>query len=193
MKYIESYKEWNKIFENLDNPIGIQEFIENIGIPPTNRDRVIQWWNINRSEIRVHYFRFSASDPIMGVFLSERDVAINSKIPAPGWMKLFLALHESRHTDQHRAGEFMSSYWDTVVAGDEEDFLEAYHSFEKDANDFAFQSMIEMGFEQEMQANESRLRGNEGAGKQVYQMMRRDIQKYQPSDFIDLLKIQVLQ
>ena len=192
MKYIESYGEWNKIFENLDNPIGIQEFIENIGIHPTNRDSVIEWWQRNRQHIQIHYFRFACSEPIMGVFLGENEVAINSKIAASGWMKLFLALHESRHADQHQQGVLMPGYWDTVVAEDEETFLAAYQYFEQDANDFALDSMVAMGFEQEIRQAEPRLRGNERAGRTVYQMMKRDIQKFNPVDLIDLFKIQIL-
>jgi hypothetical protein len=189
---LKSFKEWTRVFENLDNPVGIREFLENIEISLEKHDRIVQWWEENRSNIRVHYFRFTSENPIMGVFLGERDVAINSKTVAPGWMKLFLALHESRHSDQHREGVLIPGYWDTVVAEDEETFLAAYQYFEQDANDFAVQSMVEIGFEREMQGNERRLRGNEGAGKLVYQMMQRDIEKYQPSDLIDLFKMQIL-
>jgi hypothetical protein len=177
----------------LDNSIGIQEFLESIEISANQHDHIVEWWRENRASIRIHYFRFTSVDPIMGVFLSEGDIAINSKVSAPGWMKLFLALHESRHCDQHAKGIIMPGYWDTVVAGEEDLFLEEYFSLEKDANDFAIESMVEMGFEREMRESGSRLRGNEGAGKIVYQMMRRDIQKYQPTDFIDLLKMQILQ
>jgi len=188
MRYLLTYRLW----ESLENPLGIQEFVERIGIDPDLRERVIQWWQENRSGIRIHYFNFNSSQPIMGVFLGEADVAINSRVNAPGWMKLFLALHESRHADQHREGDFMQGYWQTVIAEEEEEFLEAYQYFERDANDFAVGSMLEMGFRQEMEQEGTRLRGNERAGRMVYQMMRRDIQRFQPDDFIDLLKIQIL-
>jgi hypothetical protein len=177
----------------LDNSIGIREFLESIEISANHHDHIVEWWRENRARIRIHYFRFTSVNPIMGVFLGEGDIAINSKVSTPGWMKLFLALHESRHCDQHAKGILMPGYWDTVVAEEEDLFLEEYFSLEKDANDFAFESMVEMGFEREMRESGSRLRGNEGAGKIVYQMMRRDIQKYQPTDFIDLLKMQILQ
>ena len=56
--------------------------------------------------IRLHYFPFRSPHPIAGVFLSGDDVAINSKLNMPKEMKLFLSLHESKHADQHKEGDF---------------------------------------------------------------------------------------
>jgi hypothetical protein len=106
-------------------------------------------------------------------------------------IKLFLAFHESRHCDQYRAGGFMEGYYDTVVRGDKEAFLTAYRDLERDANDFAIQSMRACGFEREMNFEEGRLRGNEAAGEMVYRMMTGDIQRLNPVDFFDLLKKQI--
>lgn len=188
MKYIKSYK----LFESLtpDNQITIEQFLDNIGIRE-NKQQIVEWWNQNRSEIQIYYFQFS-SQPIAGVSLGTNTIAINSSLPMPPHVKLFLALHESRHCDQHADGILMPGYYDTVVNGDKDSFLQSYRELEKDANDFAINSMRSIGFEREMNREEGRLRGNEGAGNMVYQMMKNDINKFNPVDFIDLLKKQIL-
>jgi hypothetical protein len=126
------------------------------------------------------------------VFLGENTIALNERISMPPHVKLFLALHESRHCDQHREGEFMEGYYETVLRGDREGFLMAYSELERDANNFAINSMRQIGFEREMNMEEMILRRNEGAGGMVYQMMTNDIRRLNPVDFIDLLKKQIL-
>jgi hypothetical protein len=86
----------------------------------------------------------------------------------------------------------MEGYYNTVVNGDRESFLRSYSELEKDANDFAINSMRLIGFEREMSMEEMRLRGNERAGDMVYQMMTNDINRLNPTDFIDLLEKQIL-
>ena len=189
MKYLQPYN----IFEDLNNStqVSIDEFLERIRIPEFKRPEVINWWNQNRSEIIIHLFDFNSPKPIAGVFLGENVIAINERLPMPPHVKLFLALHESRHCDQHREGRLMQGYYDTVVNGDKEEFLVAYRDLERDANDFAIQSMRDCGFDSEMNFEEMRLRGNERAGEMVYQMMSGDIQRMNPVDFFDLLKKQI--
>ena len=108
------------------------------------------------------------------------------------FMKIFLALHESAHCDQHRLGIFSENYYGPVVDGRKEDFLEGYRKLEKQANDFAIKSMREMGFSDEMDIVEGTLRSNERAGEMVFRMMSNDIRRLNPVDFIDLLKKQIL-
>jgi hypothetical protein len=86
----------------------------------------------------------------------------------------------------------MSGYYDTVVNDDLQGFLRAYSELEKDANDFAINSMREIGFSGEMDREENMLRGNQGAGPMVFNMMKRDIERLNPTDFFDLLKKQIL-
>lgn len=188
MKFLQKFK----VFENLNNPLDITLFLESINIPLEKRTAIIKWWSENRSHIKIHFFPFSSTQPIMGAFLGTDEIAINSKIPTPPHFKLFLSLHESRHCDQHSQGILMSNYYDTVVNNDKPGFLRGYSFLEKDANDFAINSMRTIGFSPEMDREEQRLRSNERAGEMVYQMMKMDIQRFQPSDFIDLLKIQIL-
>ena len=189
MKHIKSFK----IFESLteENQISIEQFLNEIRIPSNKVQQITEWWGQNR-DIKIYYFPFSSPQPIAGVFLGTDSIAINSRLPMPPHVKLFLALHESRHCDQHAQGIFMEGYYDTVVNGDKDSFLQSYRELEKDANDFAINSMREMGFEREMNMEEMRLRGNEGAGNMVYQMMTNDINRLNPTDFIDLLKKQIL-
>jgi hypothetical protein len=190
MKHVKSFK----LFESLtgENQIQIDQFLTEIGIPSNKIQQIVEWWSQNRGNIKIYYFPFRSPQPIAGVFLGTDAIAINSRLPMPPHVKLFLALHESRHCDQHAQGIFMEVYYDTVVNGDKSSFLQSYAELEKDANDFAINSMREIGFEREMDMEEMRLRGNERTGEMVYQMMTNDINRLNPTDFIDLLKKQIL-
>jgi hypothetical protein len=181
-----------KLFENLNAPISIENFLQNIGIPQNKIESVATWWSQNRSHIKIHYFDFKSTQPICGVFLGVDEIAINAKLRIPPHVKLFLSLHESRHCDQHAEGILMPGYWETVVAGNKQEFLQAYAELERDANDFAIESMRQCGFSQEMDRESQMLRGNERAGEMVFKMMSDDINKLRPTDFIDLLKKQIL-
>ena len=189
MKYLKSYK----LFESLEGTqISIEQLLQQIRMPLEKCNAIIDWWNQNRSDIKIHYFPFSSPQPIAGVFLGTDTICVNSRLPMPPHIKLFLALHESRHCDQNNQGIFMSGYYDTVVNGDKPGFLKAYAELEKDANDFAVSSMRQIGFGREMDMEEIRLRGNERAGEMVWNMMTSDIERLQAVDFFDLLKKQVL-
>jgi len=189
MKYLQKFK----LFERLDNStlVTIDELLEKFRIPNPMRPTISSWWNENRRDIRIHLFPFNSPQPIAGVFLGEDVIALNERLPMPPHVKLFLALHESRHCDQHREGRLMEGYYETVVRGDRENFLRAYSELERDANDFAINSMRQIGFEREMDREEMMLRSNERAGDMVYQMMSADIQRLNPVDFFDLLKKQI--
>lgn len=188
-------KYFKQIFESTEitsNPISIDLYCEKIGISPYMISNISDWWNKNRSHIDIHFFPFSSIDPIAGVFLGEKTVCINQNLRMPPHIKLFLALHESRHCDQYKNGDFIEGYYDTVLKNDFEGFLEAYSMFEKDANDFAIDSMRNIGFSNEMNREENMIRGNERAGRMVYNMMKKDIERIKPTDFFDLLKKQIL-
>jgi hypothetical protein len=189
MKHLKHFK----LFERLDNStlVTIDELLERFRIPNPMRPTILSWWNENRRDIRIHLFPFNSPQPIAGVFLGENIIALNERVPMPPHVKLFLALHESRHCDQHREGGFMEGYYETVVRGDRENFLTAYSELERDANDFAINSMRQIGFDREMDREEMMLRSNERACDMVYQMMSADIQRLNPVDFFDLLKKQI--
>jgi len=188
MKYIKSFK----IFESVNQPtVTITEFLQRIRIPNHLIDDLSNWWNQNRSHIKIHIFPFETNKPIGGGILDKDSIAITNNLPMPPHIKLFLALHESKHCDQHNEGRFMESYFNTVVNEDKEAFLIAYEELEKEANDFAVSSMRELGFDREMNMEERMLRGNERAGNMVYNMMKEDIERYQPVDFFDLLVKQI--
>jgi hypothetical protein len=189
MKHLKHFQ----LFERLDNStlVTIDELLERFRIPNPMRPTISSWWNENRRDIRIHLFTFNSPQPIAGVFLGEDIIALNERLPMPPHVKLFLALHESRHCDQHREGRLMEGYYETVVRGDRENFLRAYSELERDANDFAINSMRQIGFEREMNMEEMMLRSNERAGDMVYQMMSADIQRINPVDFFDLLKKQI--
>lgn len=193
MKHIKSFK----IFENHGNEVSIEIFLQEIGIPNDKHPIVIDWWYKNLSHIKIYHFEFSSPEPIIGVVLSENEIAINKtsnpRLPwnkMPIFIKLFTALHESKHCDQHRENRFSNLYFDPVKEGDKDRFFENYFKLEREANDFAINSLREMGF----MVRDSELRGNESlrAAESVYQMMRIDVQRLNPIDMIDLYRKQVL-
>ena len=189
MKHLKEYM----LFESLDgSQITIGEFLQRIDISPSRMDEIIKWWNENRSNIKIHFFPFKSIQPIAGVFLGTDTICVNEKMQAPPHIRLFLALHESRHCDQYMEGGFMEGYHDTVVNGDLENFLTYYREAEEDANIFAINGLREMGFNREMDMAETMLRRNEEAGNMVYNMMTRDINRLRPTDFFDLLKKQIM-
>ena len=191
MKYLKSYKFFESV-QNLPGKITIEEFVNQIRIPDFKKQDVINWWNENRKDFNIHYFPFSSPQPIAGCFLSENTIAINSKMMMPPEVKLFIALHESGHCNQHRENRFMEGYYNTVVQGNKEQFLQSYIELEREANDYAEMALNQIGFEQFCQSQIPRLRMNERAGEMVYQMMTNDINKYNPVDFIELLEKQIL-
>ena len=171
--------------------VTIEDFLQRVGLGRDPKfSRIVEWWKANRSDFKINYFTFSSPQPIAGVYLGTNEIAINERLPMPPHVKLFLALHESRHCDQEAQGIIQPGYYDTVVRGDINSFLQSYRELERDANDFAIRCMTEMGFD--MRFEEPRLRANEGAGQMVYAMMTNDIARFRPIDFIDLLKKQIL-
>lgn len=196
LKYIKSF---NDLFENFkefpfDSPeISIHNFLNKIRIQTDKIQEICDWWGKNRPEIKIYFFPFKSQEPIAGIFWGSDSICINENFRmAPPHVRLFLALHESRHCDQYAQGIFMDGYYNTVLQNDKNGFLTAYTRLERDCNDFAISSMREMGFRQEMDREERMLRSNEGAGELVYLMMRRDIKKFDPVDMFDLLKKQIL-
>lgn len=188
MKHLKSYK----IFESLDNSISIEDFLTRIRIPNHLVGNISEWWNQNRKGIEIYLFRFNTNKMIAGGIVGENKIAINESAPMPPHVKLFLLLHESKHIDQHNEGRFMNEYFKTVVDEDQESFLRSYSELEREANDFSIESMSNLGFEREMNMESRMLRGNENAGRMVYNMMLSDIREYNPNDFFDLIKSQIL-
>lgn len=173
------------------NPISIEDFVNRIGLSDDMEENVIDWWKTNRSRIKIQYFPFNTTQSIMGCFLDENTVAINSTLRIPSEVALFIALHESYHADQHLEGRFMEPYFHSVKNDDRETFLSAYKQLEKESNDFATESMLDMGFDQFVRMMVPMLRRNEYNGTQVWDMMKKDIDEYQSNDMFELLASQI--
>ena len=174
------------------DPIPIESFLTKSGIPNYLVANIAKWWHQNRSHIEIYLFPFNTSKPIMGGIIGENKIAINESSRLPPHIRLFLALHESRHCDQYNEGVFEKGYFQNVESENLKAFLGAYMYMERDANDFAVSSMRDCGFSREMDFEEKRLRKNEEGGEIVYKMMREDITRYNPDNFFDLIKIQIL-
>jgi hypothetical protein len=184
--------EESKVAETeLPGLIVIEDFLSEIGIEQKLIPQISEWWNENRKGISIHYFEFGSQDPIIGVYLGENKVCINKKSRDLPDFKLFIALHESLHSDQDKKGE-MDNYFNYAKDGNAEEFSNLYRRVEKEANDFSISSMRELGFSEFIDFSERRLRGNEFAGSQVFSMIRRDIEKTGAENFKDLLLTQIL-
>lgn len=171
--------------------ISIEEFLDAIKFPYDSKQIVIEWWNENRSRINIYYFPFKTSVGIMGSVISSDSVAINSKFNNPPHFLLYLALHESVHADQAFEGR-IAPYFDTVVVDDYEGFLRAYGSLEREANDYAQNAMLDMGFEDFISSNMQMLRINEGAGSMVFSAMKSEIQKNNPKDLVEMIQKMIM-
>jgi len=186
---------YSQLFESKSEYPGFVDpldFATKAGFRSDEADIIAQWWNNNRGNVKIHYFPFKSTQPIAGVFLGDNDVAINSRMNTPKEIKLFLALHESKHADQYREGDFDPLYFEPVLNDDLALFNRGYNQLETEANDFGVWAMRDLGFNGFIESNERMLRGNELAGKMVFNMMKEDIKKYNPDSFVDLIKAQVL-
>lgn len=209
MKFIKSFQLFESASYNLPGEISIEDFLKKINFTnpyteaylkekgmPSESQTVVDWWHKNRSNIKIHLFPFNCPQPIMGSFMDENSIVVNSKsiqMMPKAEMRLFLALHESRHADQHAEGKFMDGYFQSVVDDDYEKFSEFYSELEKDANDFAENALREMGFDHFCDGHMIHLRGNERQGSNVFSMMKQDIRKFGPvEDFFELLAKQIL-
>jgi hypothetical protein len=191
MKYLKKFK----LFESLDSQkeISIEDYLKEIELDKTtNIEPIIEWWKENRPHIKLYYFNFNSSEPIMGGIIADNTICINKKVQMAPQIKLFIALHESKHIDQHNEGRFEEGYFKTVLNGDKEKFLDAYVELEKEANDFAFQSIKDLNIDWFVSYKEKMLRHNESLGNIIYQMMKQDIERLNVTNFYELIKKQIL-
>jgi hypothetical protein len=158
----------------------------------TDRQSIINWWNENRKGIEIYYFPFK-TQTIMGVSIYDNKIAFNSTSFAPPEVKLFILLHESKHAEQQKnSTDFDEKYFDLASNGPRMEFIEMYKRIESDANDFAIESMREMGFLEFINLQESHLRENEKHGSDVFSMMKEDIKRSGVSDIKSLLYSQIV-
>lgn len=177
--------------ENIDlhkpASISIEDFVNQIGIKEGYKQRVVEWWNENKSHIKIYFFPFNTDVMIGGCVLSSDSIAINSKFENNSEKLLYMALHETAHVQQEIEGR-LSPYFDTVVQNDIHSFLDAYTSLEIEANNFAHNSMLEMGFDSFIREYGVSIRLNEYAGSMVYPTMQSQIKKHNPTNFIEMVE-----
>jgi hypothetical protein len=200
VRYLKIYEDFNKFGElskmiEIPGEISINGFMEAIGqgreMPFMDKDLIIDWWNKNRKDFKIYYFPFRTTKPIMGCFIGENKILINSRPPVPPFIKFFIALHESRHADQRKAELFDDAYFSSVAEENREEFLKGYSRLESDANSYAVNSCRELRIFPIVQM-ESQLRGNERSGNEVYDMMDSDIKNLGAVSMDDLLLKQIL-
>lgn len=201
MKHVRNYLSFNKINESsqefeilssLPPAIDISEFTRRIGLNENEGERYTELWTQERPNFKIHFFPFETQFPILGVFFYGEDVCINSRALGPPHIKAFIALHESRHCDQYSDGIFEPQYFQTVVDGNEQQFLTNYRNLEEDANTFALETLTDYGFGNFVRFEERRIRGNENMGPKIYQMMSQDIERTGSTSMAELLASQIL-
>lgn len=178
----------------LPGEIDIRDLITLIGMDgDLRRDRICNWWEENRRDKKIYLFPFKTKSPIVGCFIENGRIAINSNQigEMPPEMVLFVLLHESRHSDQSKSGEYHKGYFQTVLDEDMESFRRIYKEAESDANVYALNTMNSMGFNIFTRVSGPRLRRNEEAADEIYSMMRSDILMYKPFNFPDLIIKQI--
>jgi len=167
--------------------IAFEHFIVAIGIREGYKQRVLDWWNENKSHINIYYFPFKTNIIMGGCVISSDSIAVNSNFDNNPENLLYVALHESAHAQQELEGR-LSPYFDTVVQNNLEQFLEVYKTLEVEANDFAHNAMVELGFDSFIIQYESSLRFNELAGQMVFETMKREIEKNNPTNFMEMFE-----
>lgn len=201
MKHVKDYFSFYKINESsqeleilslLPPVIEVSEFTKRIGFSENEGERYTELWTQERPNFRIHYFPFETQFPILGVFFFGEDVCINSKAFGPPHIKAFIALHESRHGDQYSEGIFEPQYFQTVVDGNEQEFLRNYRILEDDANTFALETLTNYGFGNFVRIEERRIRGNENMGPEIYKMMSKDIKRTGSTSMAELIASQIL-
>jgi hypothetical protein len=188
MKYLKKFL----IFESqsIENYlIDIINLLDKIGIESSN---FIEWWNNEKNNIEIYFFEFKNRN-IVGGIIGKNKIALNSKhslINYPVFF-LFILVHESKHIEQYNDGKFDKGYFQTVLNNDKEEFLKYYIKSEKEANDYGIEIMKELGFNQ-INNLESMIRSNEKHGLEVFEMIKRDIEKYNSESFFDLILKQII-
>ena len=180
--------------ESFPGEVGIEEFVNFLKINSEIKKEVCNWWGLSRNNIKIHIFPFRTESPILGCFIGNKRVAINSKRIAgiQPEMILFALLHETRHSDQYDADEYHGEYFGAANRGDIDSFRRTYLNSEKDANSYAISVMRDIGFDYFLDRQEKMIRKNEEAADMVYSMMRNDIEKHKVSTLMELVFKQIL-
>ena len=134
---------------------------------------VIEWWDNDHANVSIHHFTFKI--PAYGGIIAPDAIALNTIVKDP-MLIIFLLAHEAKHLDQYAQDpqDFMDGYFGTVERDELKPFLEAYRRIESEANDYAFKTMSDLGFE-DFANNYHSLRGNESAGSSIYRVIKQSI------------------
>jgi Zn-dependent peptidase ImmA (M78 family) len=197
MKHLKSFK----IFESNSNEyLNIDEFLDRINLKEEVKENIKEWERKEFPGLKILYKSIEPNrfDGVIGGGIVDPDkIFINSsRMLGDDFIKTFILIHETKHLIQHKKGIFMPKYFDTVVNNNFESFKEGYLELEKDANDYAFKILSEIGFEEFLNNNthiKQMLRRNESthAVDEVFKMMKSDIEKTGAKNFFELIKTQI--
>lgn len=192
MKHLKKFE----LFETISTIPGettIENYVSQVlpGMSTRDKEKFCDYWNQNRSEYKLHYFKFAV--PILGAAVGEKEIAVNTDIKnLPEHMRLFLPLHESFHLDQNaESDEFSKGYFQSVVDNNLPLFIKSYKRYESEANDYAIQVLRQLDiFTTEL--DERRIRSNEGMVSHIFDMMKKDIKKTGAKTIFELIKTQII-
>jgi hypothetical protein len=184
------------INESSNTSISIGEFIDSInhdGMLGKNKQSAIDWWDTNRGGVNINLFEFNSPHPIVGCAISLDTVAMNMNMVGrmPSEIILFILIHESKHLDQASNSEFDDGYFQTIVNGDTDGFVEYYMKSEKEANQYAENAMNVIGFNGTMAKYQLNRNEDIGAAAETYSMMKKDIEATNATSLFDLIKSQI--
>lgn len=183
-----AHKEFMKIYYSLLNegknrrPVSINEVLENIiHLKEEEKQKTIQWWNKNASDVNIYVFPFKI--PVIGVCVGSDSVCLNEHSFLDSISILFILLHEAGHCKDSQNEE---PYFKTVKENNKEEFIIVYKRAESKANDYAIKAFNEIGI-----PIPPGMRNNENFGDSIFNMMRRDILKTGANSLFELAKIQI--
>lgn len=171
--------------------IKIEDFLLEIGIEKESIQKISNWWNKNIKKISIYHLDFKTQDPIIGIYGGENKIFIRKKSETLPEFKLFILIHESFHRIHEKNGT-MEKYFNLVKENNLIEFSKVYSRSEKEANDFAISSMVNLGFYNFINSKEKYLRGNEFMGSKIFYIMKNDIEKTGSKNFKELILNQIL-
>lgn len=180
------------IERKIPGEIRIDDFVSQIGFSGELAKNICDYWKRTRGEVKIFFFPFACPQPILGAYIGDENLAINSRPPIPKEMRLFILFHESQHIQQHQEGRLEEQYFQTVVNDDKESFIQNYQLLEDEANTFAFNSMRAVGLSDFSESQERSVRSNERAGDGVFKMIKGDILRTKANSLAELIRIQIL-
>jgi hypothetical protein len=152
-------------------------FLSKIGVPDEEIDEIMNILDNLNIDFKIHYVELPDRN-VVGGMIDTDNVLLNANfnIPFLDELKftLYVVLHEARHLIQYNQNQY-DKYIKLAVDGDYDAFKDLYIYLERDANDFAEEIMLKLGY-----TDLSMFRQNEDSALPVYNLIRMRNKKIEP-------------